>query len=129
MNRHFLLLAVLLLSGFFVSAQLTPVHLLCENLPDPLCIDATQPRLSWQSESGAKSGGKAQRGLVQTAYEIKVTDGDKPVWNTGKMASDQSVHVEYAGQPLESGKLYHWQVRVWDGKGAVSKWSEAGSFR
>ena len=41
------LVVPLLLSGLLAGAQLTPTHLLCENLPDPIAIDATQPRLTW----------------------------------------------------------------------------------
>jgi len=129
MKKTFILLAVCLSSRLFAQAQLTPAHLLCENLPDPIAIDAPQPRLSWQLEEAG--GKKAGRGLFQGAYEIKVTpdDGKETAWSSGKINSDQSVGVAYAGQPLQSGQRYHWQVRVWDAKGKPSKWSEAASFR
>ena len=32
---------------------------------------------------------------------------------SGKVASDQSIQVEYAGKPLESRTYCHWKVRVW----------------
>jgi hypothetical protein len=38
------------LSGLLAAAQLSPTHFLCENLPDPIAIDAPQPRFSWQLE-------------------------------------------------------------------------------
>ncbi len=86
--------------------------LTCEYRDNPLGTDVTQPRLSWQLASG-------QRNVVQTAYEIRVgTDpaalakGQNLTWHTGKVASDQSVHVAYAGPALQTGQRYYWQVRV-----------------
>ena len=126
-----ILLAIAALSTYFAQAQPTPVHLLCENLPDPIAIDASQPRLSWQLEAFATAK-KAERGIFQSAYEIRVVGDDASggaVWSSGRVASDQSVHVLYAGQPLQSGRRYKWQVRVWDGQGKASHWSSAAWFR
>jgi alpha-L-rhamnosidase len=129
-----------LLSGLLAGAQLTPIHLLCENLPDPIAIDAPLPRFSWQLGSTAK---KAERALSQSAYEIRVVPDDAPLdngatrassgadltWSSGRITSDQSVHILYAGQPLQSGRRYRWQVRVWDAKAKPSRWSEPAAFR
>ena len=46
------------------------------------------------------------------------------MWKSGKIKSDQSVHVPYTGAALQSGKKYTWQVRVWDNNGKPSAWSE-----
>src|ERR1700722_2128265 len=122
-----------LLSGLLAGAQLTPTHLLCENLPDPLAIDAPQPRLTWMLEAPAKNPG---RQLAQSAYEIRVAPDDAKLdnettrsWSSGKITSDQSVDIGYAGQALQSGRRYRWQVRVWDAKGKPSRWSEPATFR
>jgi alpha-L-rhamnosidase len=128
-----------LLSGLLAGAQLNPSHLLCENLPDPIAIDAPQPRFSWQLADAAK---KAERALAQSAYEIRVAPDDASpgksadldnatalTWSSGRISSDQSVHIVYGGQPLQSGRRYYWQVRVWDAKGHPSRWSEAAAFR
>ena len=40
------------------------------------------------------------------------------------MESDQSVHVEYGGKPLEARQRYYWRVKVWDKHGNESDWSE-----
>lgn len=73
---------------------------------------------------------------MQSAYEIRMGNtealsgkGKAIQWSSGKIISDQSVHVNYNGTPLQSGKKYYWQVKVWDNQGNVSKWSEPGYFQ
>jgi alpha-L-rhamnosidase len=98
-------------------------NLRVESQVNPIGIDEQQPRLSWQS---ASSG----RGVVQKAYQIRVaatiTELEKNgrlIWDTGKVASDQSVHIVYQGPALQSQQRLHWQVRVWDGNDKPSAWS------
>ncbi len=45
------------------------------------------------------------------------------MWESGKVASDESILQDYKGPALQSGKRYFWQVRIWDNKGRSSKWS------
>ncbi len=103
-------------------SQVTVTNLLCENLSDPNGIDAAQPRFSWQLSSD-------KRNVHQTAYEIKVNAHTEIVWSSGKINSDQSVQINYAGKNLQSEKKYAWQVRIWDNEGKVSAWSEAATFQ
>ncbi|MBI4325728.1 MAG: family 78 glycoside hydrolase catalytic domain [Chloroflexi bacterium] len=101
----------------------TVTNLRCEYLRDPLGIDTPKPRLSWVIES-------ERRGEWQTAYRVLVAstpatlakdEGD--LWDSGKVALDQSIQVEYAGQPLQSRQRCFWKVRVWDKAGQRSAWS------
>lgn len=132
--KKYTLLSLLLLPGILAFAQLTPTHLLCENLYDPIAIDATQPRFTWVLEAEGRNPG---RWLAQSAYEIRVAAegvslekaSSEKAWSSGKVMGDQSVHVVYTGGPLKSGQRYHWQVRVWDAKGKPGHWSETASFR
>ena len=103
-------------------SQVTVTNLLCENLSNPIGIDAAQPRFSWQLSSD-------KRNVHQTAYEIKVNAHTEIVWSSGKINSDQSVQINYAGKNLQSEKKYAWQVRIWDNEGKVSAWSEAATFQ
>jgi alpha-L-rhamnosidase len=115
---------LILLPGAACFAQLSVKHLLTEDQVDPICIDAATPRFSWQLDAGDR------RNILQTAYELKVTTyaylkkGKHDAWNSGKIMSDQSNFVPYAGEALTSGKKYYWQVRVWDNTGKASDWSE-----
>ena len=95
------------------------------DLQNPLGMDqVAPPRLSWQSDS-------VERNWEQAAYEILVAAdldalraGHPNVWDSGKIASSQSVGVIYAGPKLESQKRYYWRVRVWDTHGKLSESQE-----
>lgn len=121
---HLSYFAGLLLLAASLSAQVRVTALRCEHLLNPQGIETSAPRLSWQLLSD-------QRNTRQTAWELRVagtpTDllkGKNLVWNSGRQASDASVHVPYAGPGLSPGRRYHWQVRVWDASGKPSEWSE-----
>jgi alpha-L-rhamnosidase len=104
--------------------------LICEYRSNPLGIDVTDPRLGWQLQT-------ERHGARQTAYRILASStldqlqlGAGDLWDSGKIESDQSVHVIYAGQPLTSRQRVYWGVTVWDetGKAAESApaWFELG---
>jgi alpha-L-rhamnosidase len=105
------------------KTSLDIVALSCEYLDNPIGIDIKHPRLSWNILSD-------ERGQTQTAYQILVSttlenlqndQGD--LWNSGRVASDQSIHVAYNGVILESGMRCWWKVRVWDMDGNPSAYS------
>jgi alpha-L-rhamnosidase len=96
-------------------------NLLCEYRTNPLGIDVTTPRLSWQMQSD-------RRGARQTAYRIFaasdvawLSEGKADLWDSGKIESDQSVHIVYAGQRLRSRQRVYWKVTVWDETGGASQ--------
>jgi alpha-L-rhamnosidase len=117
MRKAFFLFIAVLVAQMGL-AQVKVQHLLTENLPNPNSVDAVAPRFSWQLAAGAA------RNVMQTAYEIKVTDDAKHVvWAPGKVSTDQSTFITYKGSPLASGQKYIWQVKVWDNKGKASEWT------
>ena len=98
-------------------------NLRCEYRVNPLAVNPVNPRLSWNLESN-------QRGQRQTAYRILVAGSEAnlaankgDLWDTGKVNSDESVQVVYAGRKLSSRMRYYWKVRVWDKDGKASAWS------
>lgn len=123
-NRHALTTVCLLLAFATASlADLTPTRLRCEYRVDPVGLDTTSPRLSWVLQSD-------QQQQRQTAYRVLVApsperldrdEGD--LWDSGKVASDQTIHVVYRGRPLKSRMGVWWKVRVWDKDGQASIWS------
>lgn len=91
----------------------------CEGLINPLGIDVVQPRLSWRME--AQGNGDAQ-----TAYQVLcatdpmlLKEGAADLWDSGKVTSNQSRLVAYAGKQVSRGVPVHWTVRVWDQDGKM----------
>jgi len=89
------------------GSGLAPTQLRCEYLSNPLGIDARQPRLSWVLES-------SERGQFQNAYQVLVAStpqrlakGEGDLWDSGKVMSDQSIQVTYAGKPLRAQQWAH----------------------
>lgn len=121
------------------TAKIKVTGLRCEYLPceieqkgtkdNPIVITENQkPRLSWINES---TSNPPQRGIYQTAYQIIVSssldnlnrdNGD--LWDTGKVNSEQSTHIEYYGRPLKSAQDCFWKVRVWEQNGDASPYSK-----
>lgn len=124
MRKFSMLFAALQLLFLCVQAQVQVSSLLTENKINPIGLGTTVPRFSWKIVSD-------KRGTVQTAYEIKLSaDKDKSAnWNTGKVNSNQSVQIIYAGPALKSNTRYSWQVRSWDQSGTPSAWSSPASFQ
>ena len=113
------------------SPGLTPRNLTCQGLVNPQGLDAAHPGLNWISISANPTA----RGQMQTAYQILVADSESALgsnsgnlWDSGQVKSDQSIHVAYAGKPLQSHQACFWKVKVWDGEGVESAWSEPASW-
>ncbi len=108
-----------------------PTNLRCEDLVDPLGIDARTPRLSWRYE--APRG--ASRGWHQTAYQVLVASrperlaadrGD--LWDSGRVASDAMRAIVYQGRALTSRTAAWWKVRTWGERPAPGPWSPVGRW-
>ncbi len=81
-----------------------------EHQTEPVGIDIRNPRFAWVIES-------EEREVLQTAYQIKISDGSAVVCNTGRVLTDQSIEVEAEGLTLLPKTHYTVQVSVWDNKG------------
>jgi alpha-L-rhamnosidase len=110
-----------------IGRALVVERLRCEYLDNPLGIDPAEPRLSWE----LRATHEAARGLRQSAYQIQVASsadllevGNPDLWDSDKVASDETVGIVYAGEKLGSRDRCHWRVRVWDQVGEPSAWSE-----
>src|ERR1035437_6542471 len=108
------------------GAACLPTHLRCDYFAGPLGIDSANPRLDWVLETTDSSA----RGLTQGAYQILVASSREllakdqgDLWDSGKVVSDQTHQISYAGKSLKSDQSVWWKVRVWDGVEKVTAWS------
>lgn len=125
MRPLFLLLALVSASA---AQDALPHELRCEYLRDPLAVGTLKPRLSWKLQPKEDA-----KGIVQKAYEIQASSHPEgfdaaDLWSSGKISSSSTALIEWGGGPLGSRSQVYWRVRSWDGKDAVSPWSEAASF-
>jgi alpha-L-rhamnosidase len=91
-----------------------PVHLLCNHLANPLGIDLTKPRLSWQDDSTARNWHQSAYQILVSTSAQSLKQGKGEVWDSGKVKGAQSVGIAYSGKPLQSRGHYFWTVKVWD---------------
>ena len=105
---------------------LRAVHLTTEDQAEPLAIDLSHPRLSWKIEANAEN-------VLQTGYRVMVattaklaSTGHGDVWDSGEVASSDSIDVFYGGKPLAAATRYYWAVRVRDNQHHTSTWSAPG---
>lgn len=123
MTAPFVLVLAMLSSSKAAPAPIVS-DLRCEYAVAPICVEAEAPRLSWITQVGG-------RDWKQSAYQILVASqkemlaGDKAdLWDSGKVGSDASIQIPYAGKALKSREQCFWKVRVWDGAGKASGWSK-----
>jgi alpha-L-rhamnosidase len=105
------------------AAPLAPTRLRLEYIENPRGVDVLLPRFSW----ALNHQDKAQ---VQSGYQVQVTKmaDDTLVWDSGKVLSNKSLNVEYAGSHLESDADYTWKVCYFDTAGVQSPFSHAATF-
>jgi alpha-L-rhamnosidase len=99
----------------------------CEHLENPLGLDETRPRLSWQIED-ERSGARQTAWQVAAARSAEQLDRKPDLWDSGRVRGDQCLDVEWKGRQLTSRQRVFWRVRVWDARGQPSAWSEAAFF-
>lgn len=126
MKKILCICSLLVLVTSLLQASVRPARLTCENLINPVVVDILKPRLSWINIAAENENGQRQ-----TAWEIKVASsrekllsGKADLWNSGRVASEASINIQYDGATLNSRQDCWWQVRVWDNKNEPSEWSK-----
>lgn len=98
-------------------------------------ITTPTPKFGWIVNS-------TQKNDTQTAYQILVSSDSQSrgenqagignqadIWESGKVASDASINIPYAGKPLLSNQTYHWKVKTWCKLAGGSPWSAPMAFK
>ena len=92
-----------------VPTFVAPVGLLCDYQKSPALGVRPSPFFSWIVPPCAH--GTEQQ---QVAYTLVVwSDGGKQVWSSGRIVSNDSTYVAYAGPALDAGAKYTWAVTTW----------------
>lgn len=113
------------------AASLSPAGLRCEYRVDPLGVDTRAPRLSWicaASTPGARSVSQSAYRIVVASSESRLAAGEGDLWDSGRVASAETLNLVYAGKPLVSRQQVWWKVRLWDEAGRPSAWSPASTW-
>ena len=88
-----------------------PVELRCNFLANPLGLHDQAPRLSWRLATDGR------RGARQSAYQVRVSskkNGPADLWDSGRVSSDETANLAYAGKALASARRAWWTVEIWD---------------
>jgi alpha-L-rhamnosidase len=108
-----------------------PAALQVDNLKTPLGIDDPSPKFSWQLHDGA-NGAKQSAYQLQVATSVELLQAGKPdVWDSGRVTSNQSLNIPYAGPALQPSTRYYWRVALWDAESkpypaTTPSWWETG---
>jgi len=104
-------------------------NLRTEYKSNPLGLDTQTPRFSWVLTAD-------ERAQMQSAYQILVATSQANLdsnngnaWDSGKVKSDETNQVVYAGSTLASQELYFWKVRVWDKANRVTEYTDAQTWK
>ena len=96
-------------------AAVTVYDLTVNDTVNPIGIDTETPTFGWKLQSNTV-------GQKQTGYRLEVAT-DKActdtVWDSGKVESDDTTAIAYAGAALADCTRYYWRVTVWDMNGAT----------
>ena len=96
-----------------------------EGLTNPMGFYDNSPTFSWKLPEGFVAQGAY---LIVVASSPDLLPNKADLWNSGKVDSDQTIFVQYAGAKFNSKQKGYWQVMFWDNNGNASQWSETASF-
>ena len=112
--------AAVLLSGAAAAPDPVgvPDALRVEYATAPIGLDEAAPRLAWHVPFDRQRAYRSRVAETQAALEAGPL-----TWDSGRVESDASTQIAYAGPPLRARQEYWWQVQLWDAEGQPSGWS------
>ncbi len=128
-----LVVAVVLSVANTASAALSPTRLRWDGWDRPLGFIQFEPRLSWALVSRARGGKQTAFQVLVASDPTRLAPGRADVWDSGKVASAESINVRYAGPTPKARQRAFWTVRVWDNQDqpsafAPATWWEMGLY-
>ena len=128
MKRFYQLLVCNLLLAVGSGAAMTVAQHGCEQRENPLGVDVEQPCLSWILESARRGERQAAYQVIAASTSSLLNQNTGDLWDSGKVMSDDTIQIPYAGKPLQSAEQVFWKVRVWDANDKVSDWSPEATW-
>ena len=123
------------MSLFFLATSLitgTPTlnvtNLRCEYLTDPMGIEETHPRMSWIDTSPDRDAHQIAYRIIVASSPSLLKRGKGDLWDSGKVMSDSTAQIEYAGKPLQSRQHAYWKVAVWNVYSMQSSFSQPAQW-
>jgi hypothetical protein len=116
----------LALAGTLHAAN-APTGLLCDLLAQPqlTVITTSTPQFGWIYNPSFRNDS-------QTAYRIIVGTSltlSNNMWDSGLVASSNSINLPYAGTALQTNTVYYWSVQTQDSTGQTSLFSAIQQFQ
>ncbi|MBN2683815.1 MAG: hypothetical protein JXR40_00915 [Pontiellaceae bacterium] len=90
-------------------------------------VDAA-PEFIWIVPSEKPNALQASYHLLVASHPDRLAPGKADLWDSGEVASGQSINVPYGGLPLMPGQMVFWKVRTRTNHGELSEWSAAHAF-
>ena len=86
--------------------RIREIHI--EEMTTPMGIDVEQPVFSWILET-------EENNMAQKSVRIQVgtVPGGNDCWDSGRMDTDRSIGIRYAGQKLLPCTRYYVRITVW----------------
>ncbi len=128
LRRIALLLPLVVLMSCVENNQYIPIHLTCEYEIDPIGIDQASPDVSWQIQVEERNWQQSAYQIIVSSSPEKLSKDEGDVWNTGKVASIQNIHIRYEGKELQSLQTYYWKVKTWGKDDSPSSWSKPAKW-
>lgn len=110
------------------GTALRPIELTVEFETEPINVEPDRPRFSWRVEREGGGGRQQAYRLIVGRSRESIVNRQGECWDSGRVLSSRSTGVDYAGAALSSDTTYHWAVRVWNGEGEPTKWSDPAEF-
>lgn len=116
-------LLCLLSISFIAKATIRPTYLRVEYKINPF-LDDRKPRLSWELVAEGFDNKQTAYQIIVASSSEKLNKGVGDLWDSKKVASNQTNQVYYKGAALKSGQQVWWKVRVWNQDGVAGRWSD-----
>lgn len=93
-------------------------------------ISVAQPRLCWRMVSERRGARQSAYQVLAASREERLQANQADLWDSGRIESDQNLHIVYEGKPPVSRQRVWWKARAWDERGEMTEsapaWWEMG---